>query len=196
MQTAARVAEVDCVVLLRGESGTGKNILARWLRSHSPRQAQPFVTVHCPLLLGDLMTSTLFGHRKGAFTGATADAPGKVEEAEHGTLFLDEVAELTPDAQSRLLRFLNDRSYERLGEAKERRADVRIIAATSRNMEDAVTRHEFREDLLFRLNVITLALPPLRERREDVLPLALHYLRLFERRQARQGLCFSARVEQ
>ena len=132
MQTAARVAAADCVVLLRGESGTGKNIMARWLRAHSPRQDQPFVTVHCPLLSGDLMTSALFGYRKGAFTGATADTPGKVEEAEHGTLFLDEVAELTPDAQSRLLRFLNDRTYERLGDTKERQADVRVIAATNR----------------------------------------------------------------
>ena len=148
------------------------------------------------MLAGDLMTSALFGHQKGAFTGAVAEARGKVEVAEGGTLFLDEIGDLTPDAQSRLLRFLNDRSYERLGEAKERQADVRIIAATSRNLEEAVTTHQFREELLFRLNVITLALPPLRERREDVLPLALHYLRVIERRQARQGLSFSVRAEQ
>jgi two-component system, NtrC family, response regulator AlgB len=196
LQTAMRVASSDSVVLLRGESGTGKNVLAQWIRTHSRRAHGPFVTVHCPMLAGDLMTSALFGHRKGAFTGAVAEACGKVEVAEGGTLFLDEIGDLTQDAQSRLLRFLNDRSYERLGEAKERQADVRIIAATSRNLEEAVTTHQFREELLFRLNVITLALPPLRERREDVLPLALHYLRVIERRQARQGLSFSVRAEQ
>ena len=196
MQTAARVAEADCVVLLRGESGTGKNILARWLRAHSPRQAQPFVTVHCPLLSGDLMTSALFGHRKGAFTGATADTLGKVEEAEHGTLFLDEVAELTPDAQSRLLRFLNDRTYERLGDTKERQADVRIIAATNRVLEAAIREGRFREDLYFRLNVVTLHVPPLRERLEDILPLAHHYLGVFRARQGRRALVFSPLCEE
>jgi NtrC-family two-component system response regulator AlgB len=196
MQTAARVAEADCVVLLRGESGTGKNILARWLRAHSPRQAQPFVTVHCPLLSGDLMTSALFGHRKGAFTGAMADTLGKVEEAEHGTLFLDEVAELTPDAQSRLLRFLNDRTYERLGDTKERQADVRIIAATNRVLEAAIREGRFREDLYFRLNVVTLHVPPLRERLEDILPLAHHYLGVFRARQGRRALAFSPPCEE
>jgi NtrC-family two-component system response regulator AlgB len=196
MQTAARVAEADCVVLLRGESGTGKNILARWLRAHSPRQAQPFVTVHCPLLSGDLMTSALFGHRKGAFTGATADTLGKVEEAEHGTLFLDEVTELTPDAQSRLLRFLNDRTYERLGDTKERQADVRIIAATNRVLEVAIQEGRFREDLYFRLNVVTLHVPPLRERLEDILPLAHHYLGVFRARQGRRALAFSPPCEE
>jgi NtrC-family two-component system response regulator AlgB len=196
MQTAARVAEADCVVLLRGESGTGKNILARWLRTHSPRRGQPFVTVHCPLLSGDLMTSTLFGHRKGAFTGAAADALGKVEEAEHGTLFLDEVAELSPDAQSRLLRFLNDRTYERLGDTKERQADVRVIAATNRALEDAIREGRFREDLYFRLNVVTLHVPPLRERLEDVLPLAQHYLGVFRARQGRRTLSFAPACEE
>jgi NtrC-family two-component system response regulator AlgB len=195
MQTAARVAAADCVVLLHGESGTGKNILARWLRTHSPRQAQPFVTVHCPLLSGDLMTSTLFGHRKGAFTGATADALGKVEEAEHGTLFLDEVAELTPDTQSRLLRFLNDRTYERLGDTKERQADVRLIAATNRVLEEAIREGRFREDLYFRLNVVTLHVPPLRERPEDILPLAYHYLGVFCARQGRRSLAFAPTCE-
>ena len=195
MQTAARVAEADCVVLLRGESGTGKNILARWLRAHSQRQAQPFVTVHCPLLLGDLMTSTLFGHRKGAFTGAMVDAPGKVEDSEHGTLFLDEVAELTPDAQSRLLRFLNDRTYERLGDTKERQADVRVIAATNRVLEEAIREGRFRDDLYFRLNVVTLHVPPLRERPEDILPLAFHYLGVFRARQGRRSLAFAPSCE-
>jgi NtrC-family two-component system response regulator AlgB len=196
LQTAARAAASDAVLLLRGESGTGKNVLARWARKHSHRADGRFVTVHCPLLSSELMSSALFGHRKGAFTGAVADAVGKVEEAEGGTLFLDEVADLSADAQGRLLRFLNDRTYERLGEARERRADVRLIAATNRPLEDEVRAGRLREDLFFRLNVITLTLPPLRERCEDLLPLARHYLRFFECRQGRHNLEFSPGCEQ
>jgi NtrC-family two-component system response regulator AlgB len=195
LQTAERVAASDSVVLLRGESGTGKTVLARWIRARSQRADRPFVTVHCPMLVSDLMSSALFGHRKGAFTGAVADATGKVEEAEGGTLFLDEVGDLTADAQARLLRFLNDRTYERLGDVKERKADVRILAATNRTLEDDVKAGRFREDLFFRLNVITLAIPPLRERPEDVPLLALHYLRSLEHRQGRRHLAFSARCE-
>jgi NtrC-family two-component system response regulator AlgB len=195
LQTAARAAAADCVVLLRGESGTGKNVLARWIRAHSPRAQAPFVSVNCPTLSAELMSSALFGHRKGAFTGAVADAIGKVQEAEGGTLFLDEVGDLTADAQARLLRFLNDRTYERLGEARERRAEVRILAATNRALEDEVRAGRFRQDLLFRLDVVTLTLPPLRERREDLLPLAQHYLRLFARRQRRDALTLSPEAE-
>jgi two-component system, NtrC family, response regulator AlgB len=196
LQTAGRAAASDAVVLLRGESGTGKTVFARWMRTHSRRPDAPFVTVHCPLLSTDLISSILFGHRRGAFTGAVADTVGKVEEAEGGTLFLDEIGDLGMDAQIRLLRFLNDRTYERLGEAKERKADVRLIAATNRPLEDEVRAGRLREDLLFRLNVISLTLPPLRERREDVLPMAQHYLRTFERLQGRQHLSFSVRSEQ
>jgi NtrC-family two-component system response regulator AlgB len=195
LHTVQRVAGSDSVVLLRGESGTGKNVLARWMRDRSRRAERPFVTVHCPMLSSDLMSSTLFGHCRGAFTGAVADVVGKVEEAEGGTLFLDEVGELSADAQARLLRFLNDRTYERLGEAKERQADVRIIAATNRSLENEVKGGRFREDLFFRLNVITLTLPPLRERPQDIVPLAMHYLRFFERRQGRRQLAFSPRCE-
>lgn len=195
LQTVQRVAAADSVVLLRGESGTGKNVLARWMRDRSRRADRPFVTVHCPMLSNELMSSTLFGHRRGAFTGAVNDAVGKVEEAEGGTLFLDEVGDLSTDAQARLLRFLNDRSYERLGDAKERRADVRIFAATNRPLENEVQAGRFREDLLFRLNVITLTIPPLRERPHDLVPLAVHYLRFFERRQGRRQLAFSPRCE-
>ncbi len=141
------------------------------------------------------MTSALFGHRKGAFTGAIADVAGKVQEAEGGTLLLDEVGELTADAQARLLRFLNDQTYERLGEARERRADVRLIAATNRALEDEVRTGRFREDLFYRLNVVTLTLPALRERPEDILLLAHHYLSIFGQKQRRSALRFSAATE-
>jgi NtrC-family two-component system response regulator AlgB len=195
LQTALLAARSDTVVLLRGESGTGKTLLARWMRQQSKRAEFPFVTVHCPMLASDLMSSTLFGHRKGAFTGAVEDTVGKVEEAEGGTLFLDEVGDLGPDAQARLLRFLNDRTYERLGDAKERKADVRVLAATNRTLEDEVKAGRFREDLFFRLNVIALTLPPLRERKEDVLALARHYLDFLARRQGRSTLTFSPQAQ-
>jgi two-component system, NtrC family, response regulator AlgB len=196
VQTAARAAASDTVVLLRGESGTGKTVLARWMRDQSKRAERPFVTVHCPMLSSDLMSSTLFGHKKGAFTGAISDGVGKVEAAEGGTLFLDEVADLTADAQARLLRFLHDRRYERLGDPAERRADVRLITATNRPLEDEVKAGRFREDLFFRLNVIALTVPALRERREDILPLAKHYLSFFGRRQGRTDLSFSIHCEE
>ena len=196
LQSAARAAASDAVLLLRGESGTGKNVLARWIRANSPRADAPFVTINAPSLSGDLMTSALFGHRKGAFTGAIADVTGKVQEAEGGTLLLDEVGDLTPDAQARLLRFLNDRTYERLGEARERQADVRLIAATNRELEAEVQAGRFREDLFHRLNVVTLTLPALRERREDIIPLAHHYLSVFGSKQRRAGLTLSRAAEQ
>jgi NtrC-family two-component system response regulator AlgB len=195
LQTATRAAAAASSVLLRGESGTGKNVMARWIRAHGPRADAPFVTVNCPALSADLMTSTLFGHKKGAFTGAVADAVGKVQEAEGGTLFLDEVGDLAPDAQVRLLRFLNDRSYERLGEAKERTADVRLVAATNRSLEEDVRAGRFRDDLFFRLNVVTLTLPPLRERREDALPLAHHYLRFCARSRRQEVYTLSPEAE-
>jgi NtrC-family two-component system response regulator AlgB len=195
LQTALRAAASDAVVLLRGESGSGKTVFARWIRMQSRRAAGPFVTVACPMLSTELMSSTLFGHCRGAFTGAVADAVGKVQAAEGGTLLLDEVADMSADAQSRLLRFLNDRTYERLGEARERRADVRLIAATNRSLEEEVQAGRFREDLFFRLNVISLTLPSLRERGEDVLPLAQHYLKFFERRQGRSNLTLSPGCE-
>jgi two-component system, NtrC family, response regulator AlgB len=191
LQTTARAAASDSVILLRGTSGTGKTVLARWIRQHSPRAGRPFVTVHCPMLSAELMSSTLFGHKKGSFTGAVSDGVGKVETAEGGTLFLDEVADLGADAQARLLRFLHDRHYERLGDPTERRADVRLITATNRPLEEEVKAGRFREDLLFRLNVIALTVPSLRDRYEDILPLAMHYLRFFGKQQARQRLEFS-----
>ena len=190
LQVAGRAAMSDAVVLVCGESGTGKNILARWMRNNSPRAEAPFASVNCPALSGDLMTSALFGHRKGAFTGAVADVAGKVQDAEGGTLFLDEVGELTADAQVRLLRFLNDRTYERLGDARERQADVRLIAATNRDLDSEVRSGRFREDLFYRLNVIALRVPALRERTEDMLFLANHYLVHLRPKQGRR-LSFS-----
>jgi two-component system, NtrC family, response regulator AlgB len=195
LQGASRVANADVPVLLRGESGTGKNVIARWLWLQSPRANGPFVGVNCPSLSTDLMNSALFGHRRGAFTGATSDVAGKVQEAEGGVLFLDEVGDLSMEAQTRLLRFLNDQTYERVGEAKERRADVRITAATNRPLEDDVRNGRFREDLFFRLNVVALHLPPLRDRKEDLPALAQYYLSRTVRRQHRPELGFSSQAE-
>lgn len=191
MSKVARVAASDIPALLRGESGTGKNVLAGWIWQHSARAKGPFVSVNCPSLASDLMNSALFGHRRGAFTGATADAVGKVQEAEGGVLFLDEVGDLSLDAQARLLRFLNDHSYERVGDPTERKADVRLIAATNRSLESDVQQGKFREDLLFRLNVVSLVLPALRERREDLSVLARHYLASAKARRQRTDLDFS-----
>jgi NtrC-family two-component system response regulator AlgB len=192
---AARVSSTEVPVLLRGESGTGKNVIARWLWRHSSRARGPFVSVSCPSLSTELMNSTLFGHKKGAFTGAIGDADGKVQEAQGGFLFLDEVGDLSLDAQARLLRFLNDRSYERVGEAKERHADVRIVTATNRSLEDDLRAGRFREDLFHRLNVVSLALPALRDRKEDLTALARHYLSSARTRQDRTDISLSDAAE-
>jgi two-component system, NtrC family, response regulator AlgB len=191
LQTAERAAATDCGVLLRGESGTGKNVVARWMHDRSPRRGEPFVAVNCPGLAGDLMGAALFGHKKGAFTGAVTNAAGKVHEANGGTLFLDEIGDLGLDAQARLLRFLNDRTFERIGDPREVRADVRILAATNRDLEAQVKAGTFREDLLYRLDVVTLTLPTLRERGDDVLLLAEHFLRRSAARHGRAGIAFA-----
>ena len=175
----ARAALSNAPVLLRGESGTGKGMLARALHAQSPRRDAPFVTVNCPTLTEELLSSELFGHAKGSFTGAVADRAGKVEAASGGTLFLDELGEMSPSIQARLLRFLQDKQFERVGETTTRTADVRVVAATNRDLERAVRESHFREDLLFRLNVLEVTLPALRERREDVLRLARHFLVYF-----------------
>jgi NtrC-family two-component system response regulator AlgB len=171
-----RAAASDAPVLLRGENGTGKGVLARYLHAQSPRQAQPFVVVNCPTLSQELLASELFGHAKGAFTGAIRDQPGRVEAAEGGTLFLDEIGEISLDLQAKLLRFLQDREFERIGEAQTRRANVRIVAATNRHLEADVVTGRFREDLLYRLNVLEICLPPLRERPEDIMRLAERFV--------------------
>ena len=176
-----RAAASEAPVLLRGESGTGKGALARALHLRSPRAAGPFVAVSCPTLTEQLLAGELFGHVRGALTGAVRDQPGRVEQAEGGTLFLDEVAELGPGLQAQLLRFLHDGAFERLGEGRARRADARVVAATARDLEQEVRAGRFREDLFYRLDVVELALPPLRERPEDVLPLAQRLLAALSR---------------
>ena len=185
-EIAAKAAGSDAPVLLRGESGTGKSVLARWIHSLSPRSRQPFIVVNCPTLSEELLTSELFGHAKGAFTGAVRDQPGRVEAAEGGTLFLDEIGEISPSLQAKLLRFLEEKEFERLGENKTRHANVRTVAATNRDLADLVRKGLFREDLLYRLNVIDLQLPPLRERREDILRLARRFLGFFAKSARRQ----------
>ena len=172
IETTTRAAQADIPVLLRGENGTGKSMFAQALHRGSTRHSGPFVTVNCPSLSDELMTSELFGHVKGSFTGAIADQKGKVEVAEGGTLFLDELGDLTPTVQAKLLRFLQEQRYERLGDTRTRQADVRIVAATNRDLEAAVAEGRFRQDLLYRLNVVEITLPPLRERQEDIIPLA------------------------
>ena len=181
LETLTRAAAADVAVLLRGENGTGKGVLARALHAQSPRRAHPFVVVNCPTLSEELLASELFGHTKGAFTGAVRDQAGRVESAQGGTLFLDEIGEISPGLQAKLLRFLQDKEFERVGESLTRHADVRLVAATNRDLESDVKNGRFREDLLYRLNVIELHIPPLRERPEDLLPLAHKFLEFFAR---------------
>jgi NtrC-family two-component system response regulator AlgB len=181
MELVTKAAAADAPVLFRGESGTGKGLLAHALHSLSPRKDGPFVTVNCPTLSEELLASELFGHARGSFTGALRDQAGRVEAADGGTLFLDEIAELSPNLQAKLLRFLQDKHFERLGENVTRRADVRVLAATNRDLDEDVKTGRFRTDLLYRLNVVVVRLPPLRERREDILPLANEFLAFFAR---------------
>ncbi|MGZ6164429.1 MAG: sigma-54 interaction domain-containing protein, partial [Myxococcaceae bacterium] len=183
-----RAAASDAAVLLRGENGTSKSMLARAVHGLSSRLEKPFVTVSAPTLSDQLLVSELFGHARGAFTGAVRDAPGKVEAAEGGTLFLDEIGELGPTTQAQLLRFLQEKAFERVGETRTRHADVRIVSATNRELEDDVRSGRFREDLLYRLNVVEVRVPSLRERREDILPLAGRMLRQLAASLHRPGL--------
>jgi NtrC-family two-component system response regulator AlgB len=179
-----------------GESGTGKSALARQIHKWSARAREPFVTVSCPSLSRDLLESELFGHIKGAFTGAITTTWGKVAAADRGTIFLDEIGELPLEIQPKLLRLLQEREYERVGESKIHLANVRVIAATNRNLKEAVSRGAFREDLLYRLDVISLKLPPLRERSSDILPMAESQLQQLARRFGRPLRGFSPGARQ
>jgi NtrC-family two-component system response regulator AlgB len=194
VEVARRSASSDASILMLGESGTGKSVLARQIHRWSPRAQEPFVTVSCPSLSRDLLESELFGHMKGAFTGAVATTWGKVAAADRGTLFLDEIGELPLEIQPKLLRLLQEHEYERLGESKVRMANVRVIAATNRNLKEAVAKGTFREDLLYRLDVISLSLPPLRERRNDILPIAHDQLQRFGRESGRSIHGFTERA--
>jgi two-component system response regulator AtoC len=175
----SRVADTDVTVLIRGESGTGKELVARAIHSASPRRDKPFVKVNCAALPSELLESELFGFERGAFTGAIQHKPGKFEFANHGTMFLDEISEMQPPLQSKLLQVLQDGEFARLGGRNDVRVDVRIVAATNRDLEVAVAEGQFREDLFFRLNVVCITLPPLRQRRDEIPELTRVFLRQY-----------------
>jgi len=180
-KTIGQLSASDATVLITGESGTGKELVARAIYQHSRRSKQPFLAINCAAIPENLLESELFGHEKGAFTGATTQRIGKFEQGNHGTLFLDEVGDMSLATQAKILRVLQDGSFERVGGNQTVRVDVRIIAATNKQLEKAVADGQFREDLFYRLNVVRIHLPPLRERREDIKLLAGYFLRKFSR---------------
>jgi two-component system response regulator HydG len=179
LETLAMVAPTDATVLIMGESGTGKEVVANAIHHNSPRAPQPFIKVSCAALPETLLESELFGHEKGAFTGAVARRAGRFELAHRGTIFLDEVGEMSPATQTKLLRVLQERAFEPLGGSRTIQVDIRVIAATNRDLAAQVKEGRFREDLYYRLNVVSLTVPPLRERKEDIPLLADHFLALF-----------------
>jgi NtrC-family two-component system response regulator AlgB len=191
---AFRAAEADANILILGQSGTGKSVLAREIHKRSARRESAFVTVNCPSLSRELLESELFGHTRGSFTGAIADTPGKIAAADGGTLFLDEIGEMPLEIQPKLLRLLQEREYERVGEARPRTANVRVIAATNRDLGAEVKAGRFREDLFYRLNVIAIMLPGLRERPADLKRLADGARRFFLNGAPRKDLKFSQPV--
>jgi transcriptional regulator with PAS, ATPase and Fis domain len=179
IRKATQVAATEATTCLQGESGTGKEVIARFIHQQSPRWRGPFVAINCAALPEQLLESELFGFERGAFTGAQQAKPGQIELAAGGVLFLDEVTEMTPAAQAKFLRVLQEREFLRLGGTRPVRVNVRVIAATNRNLDEAVAQGTFREDLYYRLNVFDIRIPPLRERREDILALAAGLLREF-----------------
>jgi transcriptional regulator with GAF, ATPase, and Fis domain len=188
LQMVRKVGRTDAVVLIRGESGTGKELLAEAVHECSARAGKAFVKVHCAALSPTLLESELFGHVKGAFTGAHRDKVGRFELAHGGTLFLDEIGDISLDVQTKLLRVLQEKTFERVGSSEPVKSDVRIIAATHQNLEELIRQGRFREDLYYRLNVFPLVVPPLRQRREDVAELALHFLQVAAKRCGKPAL--------
>lgn len=187
----ARVADTDVTVLIRGESGTGKELVARAIHVASPRRQRGFVKVNCAALPAELLESELFGFERGAFTGAIQHKPGKFEFANQGTMFLDEISEMGPPLQSKLLQVLQDGEFARLGGRHDVRVDVRVLAATNRDLERAVGEGQFREDLFFRLNVVCITLPPLRQRRDEIPLLTDHFLRRYSEHYNRPAIALA-----
>ncbi|UTA49481.1 sigma-54 dependent transcriptional regulator [Simiduia sp. 21SJ11W-1] len=195
LQLAERVAQSDSTVLILGESGTGKEVLARYIHEHSTRKDQPFVAINCAAIPENMLEAVLFGHEKGAYTGAHAASPGKFEQANGGTLLLDEISEMALGLQAKLLRVLQEREVERLGGRKLIKLDVRVIATSNRGMREEVAEGRFREDLYYRLSVLPLQWQPLRERREDIAPLAQRLLARHAKRQGRKGVQLSEHAQ-
>jgi len=189
-----RVAKSRATVLIQGESGTGKELIARLIHDLSPRSEKPMTVVNCAALPETLLESELFGHEKGAFTGASGNRLGRFEEADGGTFFLDEIGELTNTVQVKLLRFLQEREFQRIGGNRTFHSDVRVISATNRDLEDRMKEGLFREDLFYRLNVVGITIPPLRERREDLIPLMDHFLKRFSTENNRKIKGFSSKA--
>jgi len=192
---AERVAQSDATVLVGGPSGTGKEVLARFIHRHSPRAAGPFVAINCAAIPDNLLESTLFGYEKGAFTGASASQPGKFEQAQGGSLLLDEISEMPLALQAKLLRVLQEREVERVGGGRLIKLDIRVLATTNRDMQAEVAAGRFREDLYFRLNVFPLSVPALAERREDIMPLARSVLKRYADAAGRGTMAFSTEAE-
>jgi len=191
LNMAARVAASDAPVLVRGENGTGKEVIAKAIHFASGRAVRPFVAVNCAALNEQLLESELFGHERGAFTGAERQRQGRFELADGGTIFLDEIGDISAGAQVRLLRVLQEHQFERVGGSETLTVDVRVLAATNKNLEQAIIAGKFREDLFYRLNVISIEIPPLRRRRDDIAPLLDHFLRLYAGKNNKSGLAFS-----